>query len=154
ESGDLALFHRFEDGRLCLWRRAVDLVGQDEMREDRSLLELEIAPAVGFREHLRADDIRRHEIGRELHALERKPQSAAERLDEQRFAEAGRAFEQHVTAGEKRDQHFADDIRVADDDFFDLRLDAAEDFFEFGWVHRYRMRPRYSSGSICFSAAA
>ena len=34
--GDLALLHRLEEGRLGLGRGAVDLVGQDDVGEDRA----------------------------------------------------------------------------------------------------------------------
>ena len=34
--GDLPLLHRLEQGRLGLGRRAVDLVGQDDVGEDRA----------------------------------------------------------------------------------------------------------------------
>ena len=64
---DLALLHRLEQRRLRLGRRAVDLVGQHDVREDRSLAELELA---GLRVvHERARDVARHEVGRELDAL-------------------------------------------------------------------------------------
>ena len=43
--GDLALLHRFEQGGLRLGRRAVDLVGQDDVGEDRAVQELEHALA-------------------------------------------------------------------------------------------------------------
>jgi limonene-1,2-epoxide hydrolase len=34
--GDLVLLHRLEQGGLGLGRRAVDLVGEDDVREDRA----------------------------------------------------------------------------------------------------------------------
>ena len=40
---DLALLHRLEQRRLRLGRRAVDLVGEHDVREDRALAELELA---------------------------------------------------------------------------------------------------------------
>ena len=39
--GDRVLLHRLEQGRLRLGRGPVDLVGQDDLREDRPALELE-----------------------------------------------------------------------------------------------------------------
>ena len=43
--GDRALAHRLEQRRLRLRRRAVDLVGEHDVREDRALLELEALAA-------------------------------------------------------------------------------------------------------------
>ena len=39
--GDLAFLHRFEQGGLRLGRRAVDLVGQNDVGEQRAVQELE-----------------------------------------------------------------------------------------------------------------
>jgi hypothetical protein len=44
ETGDGMLLHRLEHGRLGLGRGAVDLVGQDDLGEDRTLAKLEVAP--------------------------------------------------------------------------------------------------------------
>jgi hypothetical protein len=48
-------FHGFEQRALRLWRGAVDLVGENQLREDRAGLELELAgipPEYGY-----ADDV-------------------------------------------------------------------------------------------------
>src|SRR5439155_9121709 len=45
------------------------------------------------------------------------------RADEERVAEAGHGFEQHVPAAKQRDQGVLDDGRVADDDLADFRLE-------------------------------
>ena len=47
--GDLALLHRLEERRLGLGRRAVDLVGEQRVGEDRALAELEACPSPGGR---------------------------------------------------------------------------------------------------------
>ncbi len=44
EDGNLLFFHRLEHRRLSFRRRSVDLVGKNNMREDRSALELKFAP--------------------------------------------------------------------------------------------------------------
>ena len=41
--GDLALLHRLEQGGLCLRRRAVDLVGEQQPREQRAVTERELS---------------------------------------------------------------------------------------------------------------
>ena len=43
DGGPAVLLHRFEEGRLRLRRRTVDLVGEDDLGEERSLLEGEDA---------------------------------------------------------------------------------------------------------------
>ena len=50
---------------------------------------------------VRADDVGRHQVGRELDARERQVQDVGERVHEARLADAGNAFEQHVAAGEQ-----------------------------------------------------
>ena len=66
--GDLPLLHRLEQRALRLGRGAVDLVGQQDVGEDRSLLGAELA---GLRVvDARADDVGRQQVGRELDAME------------------------------------------------------------------------------------
>ena len=49
-----------------------------------------------------------------------------QRPDQQRLAQPGHAFEQHVAAGEQADQHVVDDVAVADDHLPDLGPKALE----------------------------
>ena len=115
------LLHRFEQRRLGLGRGAVDFVGQDQVGEDRPALELELAPAAGrFHDDVRAEDVGRHQVGRELDAAEREVEHFAERAHQQGLAQPGHAFEQHVPAGEQRDERALDDGVLADDDFADF----------------------------------
>jgi hypothetical protein len=81
EDSHLLFFHGFQNRRLGLGRGAVDLVGEHHMREDRPLFKLEFPAAVDFRQDLRADDVRRHQIRCELNALKRNPQCVAEGFD-------------------------------------------------------------------------
>ena len=84
-------------------------------------LEHELAAA-----HLhRPDQLVRSRVGRELDALEVRAEHARHRLREQRLRGAGRPLEQHVAAGERRDQHQVDGLVVADDGLGDL--DAARE---------------------------
>ena len=73
---DLPLLHRLEHGRLRLGRRAVDLVGQQHVGEDRPGQKA-IRPLPGFGiflDHFGAGDVAGHQVGRELDALERQVQ--------------------------------------------------------------------------------
>src|ERR1051326_8098973 len=113
-------------GGLRLRRGAVDLVGEHDVSEDRAGPEAELALGLLLGEDLRADDVRGHQVGRELDAFEREAESRAHRSHDQRLAEAGNAFEQHVTAGEERGQNFSQHRSMADDDLADLTLDRGE----------------------------
>ena len=64
--GDLVLLHRLEQARLGLRRGAVDLVGEHEVREDRAGLEPEDPLPVLLDEDVRAGDVGRHQVRREL----------------------------------------------------------------------------------------
>ena len=124
--GDRRLAHRLEQRGLRLRRRAVDLVGEDDVREDRALRELELLHAALLDDHVRADDVGRHEVGRELHARERGVDGLRERADEHRLAEAGHAFQQRVTTAEEAHQHALDDRLLADDHRPDLLAELAQ----------------------------
>ena len=69
---------------------------------------------------VRADDVGRHEVGRELDARERRVDRLGERAHEHRLAEAGHAFEQRVAAAEQAHEHALDDLFLADDHRADL----------------------------------
>ena len=68
----LPLLHRLEERGLRLRRRAVDLVGEDDVGEQRPLEEPQLPRARGpvLLEHVGADDVGRHQVGRELDAAE------------------------------------------------------------------------------------
>ena len=59
--GDLLLGHRLEQGRLGLRHRAVDLVDEQDVREDRAGPEAELALALVV--HRQPGDIRRLKVG-------------------------------------------------------------------------------------------
>ena len=120
--GHRALLHRLQQGGLRLRRRAVDLVRENDVPEDRPLHELEDAPSrrVIFLEQLRAGDVARHEVGRELHARELEVERFGHRLHEQCLGEAGDTDDHHVTAGEDGGDQVFDDLLMPDDLATDL----------------------------------
>ena len=95
----LALGHDLEQRRLHLGRRAVDLVGQHEVGEDRA--ELDVEGVLAGLVDAGADDVGGHEVGRELQAGERAADRAGQRLDGERLRDAGHTLEQAVAAGEQ-----------------------------------------------------
>ena len=112
--GDRPLLHRLEQGRLRLGRGPVDLVGQNQVGEDRAALELEPAAALGRFEHdVGADQVGRHQVGCELDALKLELQRVGQRAHEQRLAQPGHALEQDVPAGDQGRQRVVDDLRRA-----------------------------------------
>ncbi len=122
--GDVVLLHRLEQRRLRLRRRAVDLVGEDDLREDRPVREPQRARAVLLLENLGAGDVGRHQVGRELDPLEAQVEDLGNRLDEQRLGQAGHAGDEAVPAGEERHQDLVDDLVLADDHLAQLVQDA------------------------------
>ena len=137
--GDVVLLHGLQQRRLRLGAGAVDLVGHQQLGEDRPLDEAEAAPAAraAVFQHLRADDVGGHEIGRELDALGIEPQDLAQRLHQQRLGEAGHADQQRMAAGQQGDERALDHLVLAEDDLrcglvdaldaLACRLDAADD---------------------------
>jgi len=73
---DLSLLHRLEQRALRLRRRAVDFVREHQLREDRSLVELE-ASAIAV-EHGHAEHVRGQQVARELDALVAQAERACE----------------------------------------------------------------------------
>ncbi len=70
---NLLFLHGLQKSRLRLGRRAVDLVGENDVGEDRAGHEHELAAAACrvLLDNLCTGDVRGHEIRRELHPLER-----------------------------------------------------------------------------------
>lgn len=120
--GDLPFLHRFEQCGLCLWRGAVDLVGEQHVGEDWSRQETQLAGArqLVLLDNLSAGDVGRHQIRRELDAVERQAERVGQGPNHQRLREAGYAHQQAMSAAEHRDQQFFDDSVLPDDDFRQL----------------------------------
>ena len=114
----LALLHHLEQRGLHLRGRTVDLVGEQEVAEDRAELrvELPVAHAVDAR----SDEVGRDEVGRELDARERPAEDARGRLDRQRLGETRNALDQEVALCEQADEHPLEHRVLPGDDAPDL----------------------------------
>jgi hypothetical protein len=126
------LLHRLEQCRLGLGGRAVDLVREQHVREHRPRHERE-TPLSGGRivlDDVGAGDVARHEIRRELDALELEVERPRERRDEEGLREPGHADEQAVAPGEQGDERLFDDVVVADDHLAQLGGDARAGLLE------------------------
>ncbi len=87
--GDVQFLHRLQQRRLGARAGAVDLISHQQLSEDRTGQEAKAAAATGtFVEHLAADDVRRHQIGRELDALGVESEHDAHGLDQLGLGEA------------------------------------------------------------------
>ena len=109
---DAALLHDLEQGGLRLRARAVDLVGEHDVREDRAGVELEHALLLVV--HADAGDVAGQQIGRELDAGVRALHRLRHRAGERGLAGSGHVLEQHVAVAEHRRQHEFDDVALAE----------------------------------------
>ena len=121
-NGHALFLHGFEQRRLRLGRRAVDFVGQQQVGENRPAMEPEGAFAGDgiLLQNVRAGDVRRHQVGRELDAAGVQVHRAAERSDHERLGQAGHADEQAMAAREQGDEHLVQHLALADDDLADF----------------------------------
>src|SRR5438876_279474 len=144
----VALLHRLEQAGLYAGRGAVDLVGEEDVGEDRAALEHELATPCLHR----PDQLVRRRVRGELDALEVRAEHPSHGLCEQRLRRAGRAFEQHVTAREGRDQHQVDSLVVTDDGFRDLESRTSEQLAQpLGRILLANEIPRFSD-HVCHSS--
>ena len=109
---DLPFFHRFEQRRLHLGRRAVDLVGEDQVVKQRALAKLEGA-------FLRAVDIGAGQVGRQqvrrkLQAMKITLDALGQHLDRAGLGQSRRALDQQMPVAQQRNQHPVDQVRLAD----------------------------------------
>ncbi len=121
--GHLALGHGLEQRRLRLRRRAVHLVDEHDVREDRPGPELEVArPLVEDRE---ARDVRRLEVRRALDARRgRALDGARDRAGEDGLRRARHVLEQHVATARHRREHELDLLALAEHDGLDVGKEA------------------------------
>jgi hypothetical protein len=83
----LALGHRLQQGALRPGRGPVDLVGQEDVGEDRPGEELELARLLV--EDAEAGDVARQEVGGALDPRQLPPQRVGQGLGQRRLAQAG-----------------------------------------------------------------
>jgi hypothetical protein len=121
----LPLLHGFEQGGLGLGRGPVDLVGQDDVGEQRAFQELELAVprAAVFLDDFRPGDVGRHQVGSELDAAECQRHALRQGADHQGLGQAGHALQDAVAPAEESDQQLFDDLVLPDDDAGELLFD-------------------------------
>ena len=108
-----------------LGRRAVDLVGQQDVGENGTV---DKRPGTVSRGHVffndvGAGDVGGHQVRCELNALERQAESLGDGPHHQRLRRSRHARDEAVPAHEQRDQHLLDHIVKAHDYLVDLGQD-------------------------------
>jgi hypothetical protein len=116
--GDLMLFHGLEQRALRLWRGAIDLVGENDLGEDRAGVKLERS-AVPV-ENRNAEDIGRQKIAGELDALEIKPEGFRQRMGQRRLADSRQILDQQVPSCEQAGERQAYLVLFSKDDPADV----------------------------------
>ena len=122
--GYLVFFHGFEQRTLCFGRGAVYLVGQNDLREDRPRVEVEIARlAIEDRD---AENVGGQQVAGKLDALKMQPQRGCQCVGEGGLADAGNILDQQVATREHARDGEPDLMFLAEDDFADLIDDGIE----------------------------
>ncbi len=111
--GDLVLLHRLQQRGLDLGRGAVDLVGQDDLGEERPLLDVEVLGLL-VEDH-GADQVGREQVGGELDPGERGVDDLGQRAHGERLGQPGHPLQQDVPAGEEPDEQPLDHGVLPDD---------------------------------------
>jgi hypothetical protein len=132
--GDLPLLHRLEQCGLRLRRRAVDLIRQHYVGEHRPWQKAEgsLSRVAIVLNNLGAGNVRRHQIGSELDAIELERQRFSERSHKQRLGKTRDPHEQAMAACEQRDQQLLHDVMLPHDGFRELVPQMSEGFMELG----------------------
>ena len=90
--------HCLEQRGLSLRRCTIDLVSENEVGEDRSRAEGQLAAALV--EDPRTRDVRGHQVGRELDPRRLEAEHPGEGAHDEGLGEPGHVLEQHVATGE------------------------------------------------------
>ena len=138
----LALLHALEQRGLGLGRRPVDLVGEDDLAEDRPRPELELLGLLVV--DRQAGDVRGQQVRRELDPPERAAEAPGDRLGEDRLAGPGHVLDEEVAAAQQGHQGEADLVVLADDDALDVGEDLVAGLLDLG--HRPLSRARAPVG--------
>ena len=107
------LFHDFQEGGLRLGRSPVDFICDQDIREYRARAKLE--PACLQIEDVRAQDVGRHQVRRELDALAVNAKKPRDRAGHERLGRARYALQQNVAATNEGQQDQLDVFTLADD---------------------------------------
>ena len=119
--GDLAFLHGLQQRALHLGGCPVDLVGQDEVAEERTLLHAELLVLLAVDQ--RADQVGRQEVGRELDPAEIHVDGLCQGLDRERLGQTGYAFQQDMPIGQQGHEQLLHHVLLAHDHLLHLAID-------------------------------
>ncbi len=130
--GHLPFLHGLEQGGLRLGGRAVDLVGQDDIGENRPPEKFELPHTAGlvFLDDLGARDVRRHQVGRELDPVVAQVKRIGQRVNHQRLGQPGHANQQAMSTGKDGDQQLLEDRVLSNNNLGHLPLELVEGILE------------------------
>ena len=133
---DGVFLHGFQQGRLRLGRGAIQLIGEEQVGENRTRLEAEVAVAcaVVFFENLGAEDVRGHQVGRELDAAKLERKRLAQGTHQQGLAEPRHPLDQAMAPRQQSDQQLFDHGILADDGLTNRAAQATELLQSGGYV--------------------
>ncbi|MNM87760.1 hypothetical protein D3C81_999490 [compost metagenome] len=120
--GDLAFLHGLQQRRLDLGRGAVDLVGEDQVAEQRAGLEMDLLVAVDLLEDLGAGDVRGQQVGGELDAAHVGVQMPRQGLHGAGLGQAGEALQQQVTVRQQAEDDLPHHVALAEHGGIDAAL--------------------------------
>ena len=116
------LLHRLQQRRLGSRAGAVDLIGHQELAEDRTFDEAEAAAAVRLLlQYLRPQDVRRHQVRRALNAPVLQAEGGAQGFHQAGLRQTRHPDQQDMAAGQQRDQGLVDHGLLPEDDVPDRR---------------------------------
>ena len=119
-NGHALFLHGLEQGRLRPGAGTVNFICHQQLTEHRAGDEAKRPlAAVTFLEHLGAQNISRHKIGRTLYALVFKTKNRAEGFHQASLCQAWNADQQRVPAGQESDKCLIDDLVLTEDDAMD-----------------------------------
>ena len=104
----LPLRHGFQKCALGAGRGPIDLVGKEDVGEDRPAAEFKLP--IFLVEDVEAGDVARQKVRRALDAGEPTADRVGERLGERCLAEAGPVLQEQMPAGQQTDEHVLDDV--------------------------------------------
>ena len=107
------LFHGLEKGRLDLRGSTIDLISEEDLSEDGSFSQFELARICTV--DLGPCEIRREKVGGERDALEVVSEDASKRLDRERLPESRNSLDEDVSSSEERDDDATDEVILTDD---------------------------------------
>jgi hypothetical protein len=126
---DVPLLHDLQQRRLRLGRRPVDLIGDHDVGEDRSTVELEFASSLI--EDRYSGHVRGKEVGGELDAAPFTAYRRRDRSGEGGLADTRYVLQQQMPLGEKAGEREFDDLGLAQDHRAHIARESRRDIGEF-----------------------